>query len=45
MVSEIMNSMTDKFNFILGYKCINKFENIIKVQNDKTEFMSNNNVL
>jgi len=29
-VSEIVNSMANKSNFIFGYNCINKLNNIIK---------------
>jgi len=34
-----------KSNFIVGFKGINKLNNFIKVQKDKTNFMSKNNVV
>jgi len=38
-------SVIKKSNFIVGFKGINKLNNFIKVQKDKTNFISKNNVV
>lgn len=44
-ISNIVNSTIDKNNFMIGYRCLNKLDNIIKVQKDKNKRDYNNNVV
>jgi len=44
-IFETTASVIKKSNFIVGFKGINKLNRFIKVQKDKTNFMSKNNVI
>jgi len=44
-ILKTITSLINKSEFIVGFKEINKLNNFIKVQKDKTNYMSENNVV
>jgi len=44
-ISEITTSLINKSSFTIGYRCINKMDNIIKVHKDQTEHNYKSNIV
>jgi len=44
-ISEMISSVIDKSEYIIGFRCLNKLNSFVKTHEDKDQTLSNNNVI